>query len=122
MAGGLGPPSLPGKYVEAPCRQIQVEALAKQVVALPFITGLMHQVQERQLFSPCISKRPGHVTLALGGAIIHGNQQTLTRLAFPGKGQEAVPGGVAVPGRADFQELPTPVPYSGRFRKANNLR
>ena len=50
------------------------------------------------------------MTLALAGAIIHGDQQALTRLAFPGKGQEAVPGGVAFPGRTDFQELPAAVP------------
>ena len=29
---------------------------------------------------------------------------------FPGKGQETVPGGVAVPGRVNFQELPAAVP------------
>ena len=53
------------------------------------------------------------MTLALAGAIINGNQQALIRLTFPGKGQEAVPGGVAVPGRADFQELPAALPDFG---------
>ena len=73
----------------------------------------MHQVLERHLFSLHINKGPGHVTLALAGAIVYGNQEALTRLTFPGKGQEAVPGGVAVPGRADFQELPAAVPDLG---------
>ena len=70
----------------------------------------MHQVLERHFFPLHISKGPGHVTLALGGAIVNGDEEALLRLTFPGKGQEAVPSGVAVPGRANFQELPAAFP------------
>ena len=113
--------SLPGKHVESPSGQIQVEALVKEIVALPGIAGLMHQVLKRHLLSLHIHKGPGHVTLALAGAIINGNQEALARLAIPGEGQEAIRGGVPLPGLADFQELPAAKPYFGALQAGQEV-
>jgi len=76
----------------------------------------MHQVLEGHLFSLHINKGPGHVTLALAGAIVYRDQEAVMRLTFPGKGQKSVPAVVAVPDRADFQELPAALQYFGAFK------
>ncbi len=56
------------------------------------------------------------MTLPLGGTIVDGDKEALIAFTFPGKGQEAVPGGVALPGRANFQKLPVAVPDLGAFQ------
>src|SRR5262249_5525838 len=94
-----------------PGRLIQVQSAGLQIVALAVICGMTEQVLKPPLAITEVRERQLDITLALVGGIVHRHQQSVCTGAVPGKGQEAVPGPVAIPGRDAFEQLPLAVAY-----------
>src|SRR5437762_1138399 len=88
-----------GENVRSPWRPIQVESARLQLVALPRVRRVTDHILESPLAVAEIRERQPHVTLTLVGGVVHRHQQALAARALPGKGQEALPSPIAVPGR-----------------------
>ncbi len=99
--------------VRAPRWLVQVESPRLQVVAVPLVGGVTEQILSRHCAVAEVCKRQPHVALALVGRVVHRHQQPLATGALPGKGQEAIPRPVALPGRSALEQLPFAVAHAG---------
>ena len=72
---------------------------------------MTEQVLKPPLAVAEVRERQPDIALALVGGIVHRHQQSVCTGTVPGKGQEAIPGPVAVPGGDAFEQLPLAVAH-----------
>src|SRR4029434_11144796 len=72
---------------------------------------MTEQVLQPPLAVAKLCERQPDITLALVGGIVHRHQQSVCPWVVPGKGQEAIPGPVTVPGGYTFEQLPLAVAH-----------
>src|SRR4030095_3258962 len=72
---------------------------------------MTEQVLQPPLAVAKVCERQPDITLAPVGGIVHRHQQSVCPWVVPGKGQEAIPGPVAVPGGYTFEQLPLAVAH-----------
>src|SRR5262249_49811970 len=110
----LGAPSSSRCHFEAaiaPGRHVQVEPALRELVALAIVPrGRAHQVAQLYLAPRQVRRRQAHVALSLRRAVVDGGEQPASA-AVPGKRDEALPRGIAIPGGPRFEERPVPVSY-----------
>ena len=99
------------EQVEAPGRQVEIEAASGQLVALAAVARGTEQVDE--VMHPAAERRDGQldVALRLVRLEVHHAQQPARRRALPGEADEAVPAS-SCPAR------PRPAPAAARRRRA----
>ena len=103
------PPQAPLVSAKTEARQAaRPESACLQIVALPVIRGMTEQVPKPPLAVAEVRERQPDIALALIGGIVHRHQQSVCTGTVPGKGQEAIPGPVAVPGGDAFEQCHWP--------------
>src|SRR2546430_1240691 len=97
--------------VVAPGPHVQVEPARREVVAVALVRrGRIHEIAQQQPVSLQVRVGQAHVALAPRRAVVDGAEQPAAA-AVPGKRDEALPGGIAVPRGPRVEERPVAVPY-----------
>ena len=94
--------------VESPGRQIKIEAVASEAVAIALEASIAKQVDKGELSSTQPAHIQRHVALSLRWPVVNGSEQAAVPL-FPGEHDELVPGRVPRPGGATTPESPVAI-------------
>src|SRR5262245_28573265 len=92
--------------VIGPRPNIEIEPVRGQILSVAVVDNRTHLVVQAPVFFIQIRPWQRHIALAVVLGIVHDDQSTLAVSSAPGKGNECVPAGVAIPRRMTIQKPP----------------